>query len=198
MRHSTIAAVVTCAMFAIAAGTVRAEDSGIGQFGKDLGAGVAQGLKAGLLPSADKDFMMNAASGGIAEVEMARVALDKSKSPAVKKHAQHMINDHTQANDELRRIATAKGVTLADVPNANHKAMVDKIRDASAADFDKTYIREAGVRAHQEMQTLFRNESTSGADPDLKAFASKTLPTVETHLKQSERIEEDLRTAATR
>ena len=195
MRKTTIAAIVSCVMFA-AAGSAQAQEGGLGQIGKDLGAGVAQGLKAGLVPQADKDFMANAASGGIAEVEMARVALDKSTSAAVKGHAQHMINDHTKANEELRRIATAKGITLSDVPNASHKAMVDKISATPASDFDKTYIAEAGVKAHQEMQTLFRNESTSGLDPDVKAFATKTLPTVETHLKQSEKIQEELRAAA--
>ncbi|MFN2426753.1 MAG: DUF4142 domain-containing protein, partial [Candidatus Binatia bacterium] len=171
-------------------------EGGLSQFGKDLGSGVAQGLKAGLLPTADKEFMINAASGGIAEVEMARVALDKSTSTAVKEHAQLMINDHTKANDELRRIATSKGVPLADVPNAAHQAMIDKIKATPASDFDKTYISEAGVKAHQESQTLYRNESTSGLDPDLKAFAARTLPTVEAHLKHSERLDEDLRAAS--
>ncbi|MFN2377371.1 MAG: DUF4142 domain-containing protein [Candidatus Binatia bacterium] len=196
MRNITIAAVASCVLFAAAAATAQAQDSGINQFGKNLGAGVAQGLKAGLLPAADKQFMIDAASGGIAEVEMARVALTRSNSTAVKEHAQVMINDHTQANDELRRIATAKGVTLADVPNPNHKAMVDRLRDTPTSDFDKTYVREAGVQAHREMQTLYRNESSSGLDPDLKAFAARTLPAVETHLKHSERLEEELRASA--
>ncbi|HYC53332.1 MAG TPA: DUF4142 domain-containing protein [Candidatus Binatia bacterium] len=192
MRNHTTAAVVSCVMFVASAATARAEESGMGQFGRNLGAGVAQGLKAGLVPAADKDFVMNAASGGIAEVAMARVALDKSDSPAVKKHAQLMINDHTQANEELRRIATDKGITLPDTPNASHKAMVDKISATPAKDFDRTYVREAGVNAHQEMRTLFRNQSSSGLDPDIKAFAAKTLPTVETHLKHSERMEQNL------
>lgn len=196
MRNTTIAAIVSCVILAASAGTARAEEGGMGQFGKDLGAGVAQGLKAGLVPAADKDFMINAASGGIAEVDMGRVALDKSTSAEVKSHAQHMINDHTKVNDELRRLATTKGITLADVPNASHKAMVDKISATPAEDFDKTYIEEAGVNAHQEMQTLFRNESTSGLDPDIKAFAARTLPTIETHLKESEKIRDALRASA--
>ncbi len=194
MRKTTIAAIISCVVFA-AAGTARAEGTGLGQIGKDLGAGVASGLKAGLIPAADKDFMLNAASGGIAEVEMARVALEKSTSPAVKEFAQHMINDHTKANDELRSIATAKGVTLSDTPNATHKALVDKISSTPSSDFDKTYIQESGINAHREMQTLFRNESTSGLDPEIKAFATKTLPTVEMHLKESERIHDNLRAA---
>jgi putative membrane protein len=129
-------------------------------------------------------------------VEMARIALEKSESRAVKDHAQMMINDHTKANDELRRIATAKGVTLPDAPNTSHQAMVDKIRGAAAKDFDETYVREAGIRAHEEMRTLFRNESTGGLDAEAKAFATKTLPTVETHLKHSERLEQQLRDRA--
>lgn len=195
---TSIAFIVSCVMVAAAAGTALAQGGGIGQFGKDLGAGVTQGLKAGLVPAADKDFMINAASGGIAAVDMARVALDKSTSPAIKEHAQHVLNDHTKANDELRKIATSKGITLADVPNANDKAMVDKISATPASEFDKIYIQEAGVKAHQEMQTLFRNESTNGLDPDIKAFAARTLPTVETHLKQSEKIRDELRSPTVR
>src|SRR5688572_26584998 len=102
MRIDTIAAIVSCVLLA-SAGSARAQD--VGQFGKNLGAGVVEGLKAGLVPAADKDFMLSAASGGVAEVEMARIALEKSESRAVKDHAQMMINDHTKANDELRRIA---------------------------------------------------------------------------------------------
>jgi putative membrane protein len=196
MRNNTIAAIVSCVVLAAVVGTAHAEDSAVGQFGKNLGAGVMDGLKAGLVPAADKEFILNAASGGTAEVAMARVALDKSESPAVKKHAQLMINDHTQANDELRRIATAKGVTLPEAPNATHQAMVDKISGTPARDFDEVYVREAGVKAHEEMRTLFRNQSTSGVDPDAKAFATKTLPTVETHLKHSERLQEDLKDRA--
>jgi putative membrane protein len=195
MRNNTIAVIVSCVLVA-AVGTARAEDSAVGQFGKNLGAGVMDGLKAGLVPAADKEFMLNAASGGTAEVAMARVALDKTESPAVKKHAQLMINDHTQANEELRRIATAKGVTLPEAPNANHQAMVDRISGTSARDFDEVYVREAGVKAHEEMRTLFRNQSSNGVDPEAKAFAAKTLPTVETHLKHSIRLEEDLRDRA--
>jgi putative membrane protein len=195
MRNSTITALITCVTLAAAAGTAQAQDSGIERFGKNLGAGVVEGLKAGagIVPETDKQFIISAASGGIAEVEMARIALEKTRTPQVKRHAQQMINDHTQANDELRRIASAKGVALPESPNANHRAMVDRLRSTPERDFDETYVREAGINAHQEMRTLFRNQSNSGTDPDIRAFAAKTLPTVETHLKHSERIEDDLR-----
>lgn len=136
----------------------------------------------------DKDFMAKAAGGGIAEVEMAKLALEKASSPEVKKHAQHMIDDHTKSNEELKSLASKKSVTLPATPDEKHKATIDRLRGLSGQEFDKEYIREAGLHAHKEMQTLFKDAGTSAEDADVKAFAQKTLGVVEEHLGHSEKL----------
>ncbi|HZH31304.1 MAG TPA: DUF4142 domain-containing protein [Pyrinomonadaceae bacterium] len=138
-----------------------------------------------MLSSADRKFALMAAMGGMAEVEMARVALTKASSDAVKQYAQKMIDDHTTANAELMQIASAKGITLPAAPDAKHRAMMAKMERLSGAEFDRQYISMAGHKDHQKMEKLFRDESMRGRDADLKAFAAKTLPVVRQHLQMA-------------
>ncbi|HEX8337220.1 MAG TPA: DUF4142 domain-containing protein [Pyrinomonadaceae bacterium] len=137
------------------------------------------------MSSADKKFMMTAAMGGMAEVEMARLALQKSGSDAVKQYAQKMIDGHTAANNELMQVASMKGVTLPAQPAAKQMAMMAKMQKLSGAEFDMMYVKEAGVKAHQDMEKLFMKESMGGKDVDAKGFAAKTLPAVRMHLQMA-------------
>ena len=137
------------------------------------------------LGSSDKKFMMTAAEGGMAEVAMARVALERGSTDAVKQFAQKMIDDHTANNQELMQLASSKGVTLPAGPDAKHKAMMEKMSKLSGADFDHQYIMNAGVKDHEKMLKLLQDETRKGRDADVKAFATKTIPAVEEHLKMA-------------
>jgi len=149
-----------------------------GQSGKAAGS-------ANRLAGADHTFVMKAAEGGLAEVELGNLAKDKASDPDVKKFGQQMVDDHTKANDDLKSVASGKGITLPTEPNAKHKAEYDRLSKLSGAEFDKAYMR-AMVADHQADVNEFRHESQSGADPDVKAFAAKTLPTLEHHLQMAE------------
>ncbi|MCA1614737.1 MAG: DUF4142 domain-containing protein [Acidobacteria bacterium] len=137
------------------------------------------------MSSADKKFMMMAAMGGMAEVEMARLALQKSNSDSVKQYAQKMIDDHTAVNNELMQVASMKGLTLPTQPDAKHMSMMAKMQKLSGTDFDMMYVKEAGVKGHEKMEKLFMKESMGGMDMDAKAFAAKTLPAVRMHLRMA-------------
>jgi putative membrane protein len=137
------------------------------------------------MSSSDRKFAMTAAMGGMAEVEMSRLALTKASSDAVKQYAQKMIDDHTAANAELMQIASAKGITLPTAPDAKMRAMMSRMEKLSGADFDREYVMMAGHKDHQKMEKLFRDESMKGRDADLKAFAAKTLPVVQQHLQMA-------------
>jgi putative membrane protein len=96
-----------------------------------------------------------------------------------------MIDDHTTAGDELKQLASTKGVMLPMQPDAKQMAMMAKMQKLSGAEFDMMYVKEAGVKAHQDMEKLFMKESMSGKDMDAKAWAAKTLPTVRMHLQMA-------------
>ena len=147
-----------------------------------------------MLSSMDKKFMMEAGAGGMAEVELAKLALDKSSSDDVKKFAQQMIDDHTKAGEELMQVASQKNVTLPTGPDPKHAALMAKLRAMSGAEFDKMYIKEAGVNDHAKMEKLFQKESTGGKDADARSFAAKTLPTVQMHLKMARDISTQMMT----
>jgi putative membrane protein len=142
--------------------------------------------------SSDKKFALTAASGGMAEVEMARLALTKASSDAVKQYAQKMIDDHTAANTELMGIASSKGITLPTAPDAKHRALMAKLERLSGEAFDREYVMMAGHKDHSKMEKLFRDESTRGRDADLKAFAAKTLPVVQQHLQMARELHDKM------
>jgi putative membrane protein len=96
-----------------------------------------------------------------------------------------MIDDHTMAGDELKQLASTKGIALPTQPDAKHMAMMAKMQKLSGMEFDTMYVKDAGVKAHQNMEKLFMKESTGGKGVDAKAFAAKTLPTVRMHLQMA-------------
>ena len=175
--------IITMAAVAAVMMTMQMSASAQGQ----MSAGKSQDMNRGSMKmsSADQKFMMMAATGGMAEVEMARLALQRSANESVKQFAQKMIDDHTAAGEELKQVASTKGITLPMQPDARQMAMMAKMQRLSGAEFDMMYVKEAGVKAHQDMEKLFTKESMSGKDTDAKAFASKTLPTVRMHLQMA-------------
>ncbi len=136
--------------------------------------------------SVQDNFWSTAAQGGMAEVELAKLALQKSQNADVKKFAQMMITDHTKANDELKALAAKKNIVLpTDI--GGHKSTVDDLSKLSGADFDKEYV-EAMVDDHEEDVDFFEDKSNN-SDADLKAFAAKTLPTLKKHLEDIKAIQ---------
>jgi putative membrane protein len=130
----------------------------------------------------DHSFVMEAAMGSMAEVELGRLAGEKAQSDQVKQFAQRMVSDHGKANDELKTLAQNKNISLPTDPGAKHKATKDRLSKMSGAAFDKAYMQEM-LNDHRKDVSDFQKESRSGKDPDVKAWAAKTLPTLQEHLQ---------------
>ena len=133
----------------------------------------------------DKLFVTKAAEGGLAEVQLGQLAADHASSDEVKKFGQRMVTDHGKANDELKSLAQQKNITVPTELNAKDKALHDRLAKLSGAAFDRAYMQHM-LADHRIDVNEFKRESTAGKDPDVKAWASKTLPTLEEHLKQAE------------
>lgn len=130
----------------------------------------------------DLDFINNAAPGGMAEVELGKLAAAKAQNAEVKAFGQKMVEDHSKAGEELKQIAAQKKVTLPPELLPAHKQLMEKLSKMSGADFDKEYVK-AMVEAHEKDVAAFENVSKTAADADVKAFATKTLPTLKMHLE---------------
>ena len=129
----------------------------------------------------DNDFVEDAAIGGMSEVELGKMASTKAASADVKNFGQMMVTDHSKANDELKALATKRGWKLPTEVDSSHKSTADDLRNRVGADFDKAYVEEM-VDDHETDVKAFEDKAKNATDPDLKAFAEKTLPTLRKHL----------------
>jgi len=132
--------------------------------------------------SQDQQFVLDAAGGGLYEVQSGQKALLKTTDANVKMIAQHMVDDHTKANAALMALAQRKGIPAASlVPNADQVAKLGKLDGLNGAEFDREYISQQRA-AHEDTIAKFQAEASNGFDRDLRDFASATLPTLRGHL----------------
>ena len=148
------------------AGVVKAETTSTGQDSS--------------LSEKDKIFMKKAAKGGTMEVAMGNLAEKNRQNDDVKSFGKRMVTDHTKANDELKSIASQKGVQLP--------AKEPKSKWTS----DKTYI-DMMVKDHEKDLAEFKEEASSGSDPDVKKFADETAKVVQEHLDLVKEIQGKLK-----
>jgi putative membrane protein len=120
--------------------------------------------------------------GGLAYVALGYVAKEMAWNADVKQFADRMVIDHGKANDELKQWAQEKKATLPAATDAKRKATRDRLAKLSGDAFDKAYMRDI-VMDHQHDVAAFKREAESGKDANLKAWAAKTLPTLQDHLK---------------
>ena len=148
-------------------------------------AKAAKGAADSAVSAQDREFATKAAQAGHAEVTAGKLAASKASSGDVKKFATQMVDDHTKSGDELKPIAESKGIKLPAEPDAAHKQLAARLEKLQGAEFDRVYVAEAGVKDHKAAVDLFTAQAKNGKDPELKAFAQKTLPTVEHHYKMA-------------
>jgi putative membrane protein len=128
----------------------------------------------------------------MAEVALGKLASEKATNAQVKEFAQMMITDHTKVNDELTAIAKTKNITLPATVDEEHQKKMDDLSKKSGADFDKAYVN-AMVDGHKKVLDMMKDEAKNGKDADLKAFAEKTAPAVQTHLDAINKIHDSMK-----
>jgi len=143
----------------------------------------------------DRHFVEETASVGMLEVELGKMAQEKSQSSDVKAFAQHMVTDHSQANDKLKSLATSKGIQIPAELQAEHKAKRDALAKLSGEAFDRHYMDDM-VKGHEATVTKFEHEIRTGSDDDIKQFAKDTLPTLREHLAQAQKVDKATDAAA--
>lgn len=140
------------------------------------------------------DFMIEAASGGMKEVELGNIAAQKSTNPRVKDFAKLMVNEHTKTNKELQALAEAKNVTLPGMMGDKDQEILNDLRAKSGAEFDKDYMKEM-VDSHKKMINKFekRAKEEDKRDTEVSAFAQKTLTHLQMHLDSAKAIHDSLK-----
>lgn len=133
----------------------------------------------------DQKFITKAAVGGMTEVQLGSIAQKNAASDQVKAFGARMVRDHSAANEELKQVASAKGLALPTALDKSHQKDVDKFSKLSGADFDKKYTKYM-VSDHKEDIDDFGKAAKSAKDAEVKGFATKTLPVLQMHLQMAQ------------
>lgn len=128
----------------------------------------------------DRRFLMKAAEGNVAEVMVGKLALQKSKTGSVRQVAQMLVKEHSQANNELKQLASQKGVNLPNKPSPRHRALYNRLSRMSGAKFEKMFL-SGQIKDHLNTITLFQSEIRQGTNGDTREYALKYLPNIQNH-----------------
>jgi putative membrane protein len=151
------------------------------------GIGEKSGVNSvlGLSPST-QDFVTEAAMGDMLEIQSGKLAEQQASDPMVKQFATQLVTDHQKTTDELKALVES-GKVKVELPTAmdrSHQGKLDKLKGLSGANFDKEFV-DMQTSVHKDATSLFERYAKGGENSDLKAFASKTLPTLQHHLQMA-------------
>jgi putative membrane protein len=135
-----------------------------------------------MMRSRDAAFAIRAAQGGLAEVQLGKLANQKASDPEIKAFGQKMVADHTQANEKLTAIARKQEITLPSSMDPKDQGVYNKLQKLTGVQFDRTYMK-AMTKDHQRDIKQFQKEANKGKDPQIKSFAAETLPILQAHLQ---------------
>jgi putative membrane protein len=141
---------------------------------------------AGLLYS-DEDFIKTAAMGGMAEVALSKLAIERATDPKVKSFASMMVTDHTKLNSEVKALAAKKNVTLPAELDKKHQEKVDELSKESGKDFDKDYLA-CMAKDHKKTLSLFEDAEDDTKDPNVKKTAANAIQVIKSHMAHLDEI----------
>lgn len=141
--------------------------------------------------TADQKFAADAAKDSMAEIQLGKLALNKSDNAQIREFANRMIQDHTKANTQLESIAKSGNVVLPSEPGKKLADPMDKLSGLSGKEFDRSYVRDM-VRDHEEAVRMFQHYERGSTNAELRQFAQQTLPVLQEHLALAKKIESSI------
>ena len=159
--------------------------------GFGLAGGAATKSKEEKVSGDDAEFAREAASGGMMEVQLGKLASERASNAQVKQFGQRMQKDHSKANDQLKKLAASKGIKLPTALEGKQKSTVDKLTKLKGQEFDRQYMSTM-VDDHKEDLEKFEKQAEKGKDADLKKFASEHVPVMRKHLELAQQIEKKI------
>jgi putative membrane protein len=158
---------------------------------RNRGVEAARDNRPASVSPAEQDFMAKAAQANVAEIDMARLALQKSQNSDVKDYAKMIEKDHNNALQELTDLMKDKNVQLPNAVPTEAQQDLSKMNGLTGGDFDREFANKM-VSDHQQAIQLFRDEQASAQDPDLKKYIDNVLPKLEKHLDEAQRLQSKL------
>ena len=144
-----------------------------------------------LVSDQDREFVNKATTGNLAEIELGRVAAQRAARPSVRSFGERMVTDHGRSSAELASLARSKGIEVPTALEPSQQAMRDRLSALSGNDFDRAYMSEM-VRDHTEDIALFERAAETSTDPDLKTWATQSLPMLREHLALARQVNSEV------
>jgi putative membrane protein len=138
----------------------------------------------------DKAFVQKAMQGGLAEVQLGQIALQKSNNEQVKQFAQRMVDDHGKLNEQMKPIAQQLGVSVPQQPSKKDSKNIAKMQALSGTDFDQAYIKDM-VKDHKQDLSEFQTEASNAQDPNVKSAATEGSKVIAQHLQMIQQLAKD-------
>jgi len=151
-------------------------------------SGTASATAGKSLSTSDRNMMQQLANANMSEIALGKLALTKTTDKNVHDYAQHMIDDHGKALEQVQALAQEKGVQLPTAPDAKHQALGKKLNALSGHEFDRQYLQQAGMYEHQQVHSLLERIHTHAQSPELKTLAANMLPTVNQHAQLAQHM----------
>lgn len=140
----------------------------------------------------EANFLVEAANGGMTEVQAGQIAQEKATNDDVKKFAAKMVEDHTKLNDQLKSLASKLNVTIPSAINGNSQSMIDKLNNAKSVDFNKTYM-DMIVEDHNKDVDFFQKTAANASNPEIHDFVTNALPILQSHQQMAKKIQASLK-----
>ena len=135
-------------------------------------------------------FVSKAMQGGLAEVQLGQLTLQKSNNPQVKEFAQRMIDDHTKLNEQMKPVAQQVGVKPPDQISKGDRKTIAKLQALSGSAYDQAYIKDM-VKDHKQDLNEFQMEASSGQDQTVKDAANQGSKVIAQHLQMAQQLAKD-------
>lgn len=177
-----------CTALAAQVPLAHAQSGAAGQTAGQSGQMTGSRASGATLSRADQNLIKDMAQANLTEIQAGKLAQQKTRNEQVRKFAQKMIDDHTKALQEVQQLAQSKGVDLPTEPDWQHRKMAERLGALSGDAFDRRYMSQAGVDDHKQTHKLLERVQSRARDADIKALASKMMPTVEQHLNEGQQL----------
>jgi len=143
-------------------------------------------------PHDDADFAKHVASCDMAEIDLSKLVADRSRNEDVKKYAKKMADDHNKNLEDLRTVTKSAGITIPDKMNEEHQKVYDKFNDYKGENFDRDFIKQM-VEDHEKAVKAFTRATKEAKNQELKDFATKHLPTIQSHLDEAKKLQDQIK-----
>jgi putative membrane protein len=138
----------------------------------------------GTISTEDRDFIQKAGRANLSEVQLGQLALDRGTTKAVRDFAKRMVDDHTKANQALKKLADKKGMDLPSDVSDEQKAVYAQLSKLTGTDFDEAFMKQM-ASDHADAVNLFEQKASSSSDPAIQSMARKMLPTLKIHQRMA-------------